>query len=205
MAKFKVGDKVIAKKNAPYGITTNGWKGAVTRVVNNNWIRVMGPGAIGSLGFSVKSEYFDLVTECNQKIVITSDGTTTLARLYEGKNVVKTAEAKCCPNDEFDFQTGAKLAIDRLLEKYLDWDAFKAGKIAVKVTKDNFKEFVTVASTQGLKFKPDENFNPFVSIHYFLVCNLRPDVKENEIYIVYEDDTLKIGHWLGSLEEFIWA
>jgi hypothetical protein len=49
-----------------------------------------------------------------QKIVITTDGKTTLARLYDGKNVVKSAEATCSPEDIFDFMTGAKLAMERL-------------------------------------------------------------------------------------------
>ena len=53
----------------------------------------------------------------NHKIVITSDGKTTLARLYEGKKVVKSAEAKCSPDDEFDFTKGAKIAFERLMEE----------------------------------------------------------------------------------------
>lgn len=51
------------------------------------------------------------------KIVITTDGTETLARLYEGGKVVKTATAKCSPDDSFDAYIGAKIAFDRLLEK----------------------------------------------------------------------------------------
>ena len=51
----------------------------------------------------------------NHKIVITSDGKTTLARLYEGKKVVKHAQAKCSPDDEFDFTKGAKIAFERLI------------------------------------------------------------------------------------------
>lgn len=56
-------------------------------------------------------------SESNQKIVITSDGKETLARLYDGKTVVKTATAKCYPADTFDFKTGAELAFDRLLDE----------------------------------------------------------------------------------------
>lgn len=55
----------------------------------------------------------------SQKIVITTDGTETLARLYEGKKVVKTATAKCSPDDTFDFETGARIAFDRLIESPL--------------------------------------------------------------------------------------
>lgn len=57
----------------------------------------------------------ELVPAIANKIVITVEGNTTLARLYSGKKVIKSAEAKCSPCDTFDFMTGAKLAIERLL------------------------------------------------------------------------------------------
>ena len=49
------------------------------------------------------------------KIVITSNGKTTLARLYDGNRVIRRAEAKCSPKDTYDFATGANLAYDRLM------------------------------------------------------------------------------------------
>ncbi len=52
----------------------------------------------------------------NKKIVITTDGKETLARLYEGNKVVKSATAKCSRDDAFDFNAGAKLAFERLFE-----------------------------------------------------------------------------------------
>lgn len=51
------------------------------------------------------------------KVVITTDGKTTLARLYDGKKVIKRAEAKCSPHDEFNFNVGAELAFSRLMGK----------------------------------------------------------------------------------------
>lgn len=56
-----------------------------------------------------------LATEDTSKIVITTDGTETIARLYDGKKVIKSATAKCSPYDKFDFNTGVKIAVDRLL------------------------------------------------------------------------------------------
>lgn len=50
-----------------------------------------------------------------QKIVITTDGKTTLARLFDGKTMVKRAEAKCAPSDTFNFGVGAELAVKRLI------------------------------------------------------------------------------------------
>lgn len=58
---------------------------------------------------------FKKINTSPAKILITTDSHTTTARLYDGKKVTKTAEAKCSPDDKFDFGTGAKLAFDRLM------------------------------------------------------------------------------------------
>jgi hypothetical protein len=62
----------------------------------------------------VEQKYLELINPKTEKIVITHDGKTTLARLYEDNKVVKSAEAKCEPRDEFNFATGAKIAFERL-------------------------------------------------------------------------------------------
>lgn len=54
------------------------------------------------------------------KIVITTDGEITKARLYNGKKLEKTATAICSPEDEFDFKMGAELAFERLFDKNKD-------------------------------------------------------------------------------------
>ena len=50
------------------------------------------------------------------KIVITTDGKTTTAKLYNNKSLCETATAQCSPEDKFDFNIGAKLAMDRLMK-----------------------------------------------------------------------------------------
>lgn len=50
-----------------------------------------------------------------QKIIVTTDGKITLARLFDGKTMVKRAEAKCAPSDTFDFGVGTELAVKRLI------------------------------------------------------------------------------------------
>lgn len=128
MAKFKIGDRVIAKKNAPYKIATNGWKGVVVEL-HGNTIRVT--DVTGGTDFTVDPKYFDLDTTTDQKIVITTDGTTTTAKMYHGKTVAKAAESKCNPDDRFDFETGAKLAFNRLLGADVSEDngGFKVGDV----------------------------------------------------------------------------
>lgn len=85
---------------------------------------------LGGMNRAWKAEYLDghdwwyvcesdmtptKATAMPQKIVITTDGKTTLARLFDGKTMVKRAEAKCAPSDVFDFGIGAELAVKRLM------------------------------------------------------------------------------------------
>lgn len=73
-----------------------------------------------------------------EKIVITSDGKTTLARLYENGEVTKTAEAKCSPSDKFDFAVGAKLAFERLNEKTEPKKFFSGKAVCVEIKASKF-------------------------------------------------------------------
>lgn len=68
------------------------------------------------IGFSWLEWQLKLIADF-PKIVITTDGKTTLARLYDGKKVIKTAEAHCSPDDKFDFSVGANWAMERLIGK----------------------------------------------------------------------------------------
>lgn len=85
-------------------------------------------------GWSCYADTLEPVRD-NNKIVITTDGKTTTAKLYDGKKFVKSAEAKCSPDDEFDFERGAGIAISRLLE----WDFIPADEVKPNFTKSNLK------------------------------------------------------------------
>lgn len=50
--------------------------------------------------------------EC--KIVITTDGKTTTAKLYDGRKTIREAKAVCSDSDTFDFNIGAGIALARL-------------------------------------------------------------------------------------------
>lgn len=67
-----------------------------------------------SLDWILDNTMFELID--NSKIVITTDGKTTTAKLYKDKSLCKTAIAKCSSKDKFDFNVGAKLAMDRLVQ-----------------------------------------------------------------------------------------
>lgn len=123
--KYKVGDKVRVRKDlcagdgkvyhmegGRYGDTfVSAMAHLVGKVVTIRAADKM--YAIEEFGYNWTDEMFEPVTV--QKIVITTDGTETLARLYDGNEVIKSATAKCSPEDTFDFNTGAKLAFERLI------------------------------------------------------------------------------------------
>jgi len=61
-----------------------------------------------------RTEDFESISE-REFIVIRRDGSDVIASHKRGDEIVKTAKAKCAPSDEFNFDTGAKLAFDRLV------------------------------------------------------------------------------------------
>jgi hypothetical protein len=67
--------------------------------------------------FQIGSSFCDYLIPYidNSKIVITTDGKTTTAKMYDRKNFVKSAKAVCSPDDKFDFGIGSALALERLV------------------------------------------------------------------------------------------
>lgn len=121
--KYKVGDKVRVRDDLVVGKRYSMAGGKV----DDSFVDSMSPlrGKIVTIadssgkkyrikecGFNWTDEMFEPINA--QKIVITTDGKETLARLYEGDKVIKSATAKCNPGDTFDFAIGAKLAFERL-------------------------------------------------------------------------------------------
>lgn len=129
------------------------------------------------------------ITEQNdstKKIVITTDGKTTTAKMYDGKSCIKVSEASCCPSDTFDFQTGAEIAFNRLFgepEKKFDWNAFKSQNLAVVVTRETIKSFLSKAENHGCVWrsglKPTK-WNP--AEEYELEKTYLYGIKNNDIF-----------------------
>ena len=81
--------------------------------------------------------FSDLATD-RPKVVITTDGKTTTAKMYEGEKLLKTAESNCSPEDTFDFAVGAKLALERVTEKE---PKFKIGQFVRVIENDTCQFF----------------------------------------------------------------
>ena len=52
--------------------------------------------------------------EKETKVVILQNGNAVMATQYVNGKKVNASIARCCPEDAFDFMTGAKIAMDRL-------------------------------------------------------------------------------------------
>lgn len=122
--KYKVGDKVriVSKWGKGCFQSPNGemdkWLGKImtVRYVDIKSYRMVEDIKDNERGGWVWSENCIAGLACENKIVITTDGAETLARLYGGNKVIKTATAKCSPADKFSFETGAKIAFERLFD-----------------------------------------------------------------------------------------
>lgn len=172
--KYKIGDKVRiinTKKGFEHRKEYIGQTVTVKRVNPN------GERTYNEPHYSVKENipfiFFESelasVPVNTQKIVITSDGTETLARLYDGNKVIKTATAKCSPADTFDFETGARIAFDRLIESPLTK--------ALKKLRD------AVASVKVPKFEVKVELKPYEPPKYYngkVVC-----VEKSASYMAY--------------------
>lgn len=123
--KFKVGDKVRVKKDLVGGHyygedklyfnpEMEALRGKVFNVEYCTGLRCMLKDA-GCWDFNeaMLEPVDDVVPE---KLVVYRENNKTIAKYYKGDKTV-TAEAKCAPEDEFSFEYGAKLAMDRAIEK----------------------------------------------------------------------------------------
>lgn len=124
--KFKIGDKV--KTHSKRGRGVNGvayvssmeeYSVVIARVVDINGTNDNG---IEKWFYRLENTPFywheSLLEAVNEnKVVITTDGTTTRAALYDGHKLIREAKAICSKEDVFDFETGAKIAFERLTAK----------------------------------------------------------------------------------------
>ena len=128
--KFKIGDKVKRTVSDNYY-----WDGRVVKVGDvGEVVGIYGDSITVKIGKTqyeyCRAEYFVPVNTNNTKIIVLTDGIkTTTATLYKDGKPVKTAEAKCSPEDTFDFMVGAKLACERLTKEETPKPKYYNGKV----------------------------------------------------------------------------
>ena len=124
-SKYKIGDKVKVRSDLRQGDRYGGmyvlidmvkYRGktvTIDRVERNGEYY----GIEGHADTFWTNDMFEGLAVEQNKIVITHDGKTTTATRYREDGSKEVATAKCCPEDTFDFNVGAKLAMERLMKK----------------------------------------------------------------------------------------
>ena len=118
MKKFKIGEVYrvgsdgAEKGNSIRILGVCGTPGGGTDYLYET-IQGMGPQYSGFYFSSDFARGLELV-ESERKIVITTDGKTTTAKLYDGRETIREAKAVCSDSDTFDFNIGAGIALARL-------------------------------------------------------------------------------------------
>ena len=125
MAKYKIGDRVRIMEEWGEGCAQN------PDGLMDKWLgKVMTIRSVESHGYYTMeedngrwawSENSLAGLSRDEKIVVTTDGKTVTAKKYLGKKLVGTGIAKCAPSDDFDFDTGARIALGRLLRDARAW------------------------------------------------------------------------------------
>lgn len=176
--KFKVGDKVkLVKKN---GLGDLGFNVGDICTIDDCVMSLFGYKINNGIhiGFT-DEECLELVKQSKpvQSIHIYSDGTTTTAVLKEGKKVVKESKATCHEDDEFNFETGAKLAFERLFKEKLN---------VVKQDKYEVGDKVKIVS----KWTVDTNENSDGEMDHWLgkIMTIRKINSDGDEYYIMEED-----------------
>ncbi len=120
--KFKIGDKVKVRGNSGranigYLHDMERYSGDISEITS---FRFYGNHNVCYRLKNIPYDWDESLLEAvknENKIVITTDGTTTRAALYYGHKLIKEAKAICSKDDTFDFGTGAKIAFERLTAK----------------------------------------------------------------------------------------
>lgn len=126
-ANYKPGDKVkIKNKRGKYWNSDGEMDHWMNKIMTlrcekyGSWKMVEDNKENYGCGWGWNEDDFELVGK--EVVVIFRDGQKTVALYKVGKEVVNKSIARCCPDDEYDFMMGAKIALDRLMgsEKHHD-------------------------------------------------------------------------------------
>lgn len=211
--KFKIGDKV--KLNPDVKVFDYG-RGGVSYDETGKIIGTKESGVhFGDYEVEFPSHYdwsgleheLVLANKPVQSIHIYSDGKTITSVLKEGKKVVKESKATCHEDDEFNFETGAKLAFERLFGDSKEYKEVKReaniGEYIKIVAPDEFYHTgyekgdilkVTKKDLDGYVYGEDT-----VCIHsseYVVLEGYKPPVKEMTV----EEISKELGYEIKVVE-----
>lgn len=143
MAKFKVGDKVRILDGSMFSNYAGGWtydmRKYIGQVATIESVSSVHGYYMKEIPYKWDERGLELVKE--ETIVVYRKDNKVIAL---DKSTGKKAVARCCPEDTFDFETGAKLALNRLFGTDIlpkQNESFKVGDI-IRGNKDNVGVYV---------------------------------------------------------------
>ena len=157
--KFKVGDRVKCINDGGCGKNLSGKYGTIKvkhddspyGVEFDKYIcgHTCDGYAKNGHGWNCEESMLELADEKTNSILIYRDGLKVIA---EDDNTGKTGIAKCKPQDEFDFYTGAKLALERLMGEEKKKVKFTDGMGIWCENKSQFDELMNILEANGYKW-----------------------------------------------------
>lgn len=137
--KFKIGDRVKILDGSKINRYAGGWCVSMHKYCGSiSTVKERGTTTdgrkyynidVGDAGFAFIFDERGLkMANEERKIVITTDGKTTRAAFYDGHKLIREAKAMCSKEDAFNFETGAKIAFERLTAKPAESNPKKALK-----------------------------------------------------------------------------
>lgn len=198
--KFKVGDRVIAQRGAPYSITTNGWQGRVVEISKYTDDNILVKGR-NSEGFWVDAQYFDLFDEkegeskMDVSNIITKEERETL--LDQMENLL----------NEYDYEY-----TDRALNEIIDtWANNKKDLITAFKKHPNYLEgkFMIVFShdfERGIDLNALERFKSWVIngdvVNYVKENNFMPESMKKETSLNGQKYPTEIFNFLFEIPKY---
>lgn len=138
--KYKVGDKVRirndleAGKRYGNGTFESGMRNFIGNVATIEDVDSFNEYGLEGSGYWWTDEMIECLVEPARKdwkIVIRTDGDTTIATLYNGNSKLKETVAKLNPADKYDANIGAKLAFGRLMSREVKPEPYNAKIVCV--------------------------------------------------------------------------
>lgn len=191
--KFKIGDRVKILDGSKINRYTGGWSadmrkycGSIAAVIERGttldgrkYYSLVSNGDNSDIKTALMFDERGLkMANEERKIVITTDGTTTRAALYDGHKLIKEAFSTCSKEDAFNFETGAKIAFKRLTAKpavkakpkkelkplntkifVLDGDDMLKSSHIYEVKNGKIRAFIGSYPTEGILYNMDDVVN----------------------------------------------
>lgn len=159
--KFKVGDKVRINRNARKNFVPEKYIGVEGEIVEKEFSRFLVKVPKKAHPLSVAEKAIDLISP--EKIIIYRNGAEVVAK---NTSTGKTGVARCNPADEFDFNTGAKLAFERLINPEPEKPKYYSGKVVCIESPD--KDFTVGKIYKFESGKTQDNGGNYRPIGYYL-------------------------------------